>query len=155
MLILGIDPGLTGALALLDHTGRVVMSEDLPTIARGSSAKVKREINPAGLLHLLRIYSKDIKCAVVEQVASRPVQGVASVFSLGHSYGTITATLAVLGIPVHLVAPTTWKRHAGLSSDKEQARALATRLYPSIDLHRKADHNRAEALLIARYGLGL
>jgi len=135
MLTLGIDPGITGALALLDSTGSVVMAEHLPTIARGSAAKVKREIDPAGLVHLLRIHAGDIQAAYLEQVASRPAQGVASVFSLGHSVGSITGTLAALGIPVHLVAPATWKRQAGLtSSDKEQARALAVRLFPIVAL---------------------
>lgn len=152
-LTLGIDPGITGAMALLDAEGCAVMVEHLPTIARGNAAKVKREIDPAGLVHLLRIHAGGIEAAWLEQVSSRPGQGVASVFSLGHSVGSISATLATLGIPIHLVTPAAWKRQAGLtSSDKEQARALAVRLFPAIPLHRKADHNLAEALLIARHG---
>lgn len=154
MMTLGIDPGLTGALALLDKSGQVALLETLPSVARGKGqGRVKRELDPAGLLHLLRIHAGEISAAYVESVASRPGQGVASVFSLGHSLGTIHATLAALGIPRFDITPATWKRAAGLSSsDKEQARALAVRLFPAVALHRKADHNLAEALLIARHG---
>lgn len=154
MLILGIDPGLTGALALLDRQGRVELAEELPTIQRGGGkGKVRRELDPAGLAHLLRPHAASIRLALVEAVASRPGQGVASVFSLGHSLGVIHGTLGTLGIPLHPVAPSTWKKAMGLGSDKEAARAMAARLFPSIPLHRKADHNMAEALLLARHGL--
>ncbi|TQV61938.1 MAG: crossover junction endodeoxyribonuclease RuvC [Halothiobacillaceae bacterium] len=151
-MILGIDPGLTGALAILDTQGRVSLLEDLPTVHRGSG-KVKRELDPAGLTHLLRPHAPMIRLALVEAVASRPGQGVASVFSLGHTLGVIHGVLAAMGIPWQPVTPSTWKKSAGLGTDKEASRAMAARLYPSIQLHRKADHNLAEALLIARHGL--
>ncbi len=156
MLILGVDPGITGALALLDPQGRVEMAEDLPSLQRGGGrGRVRREVDPAGLAHLLRPHAAHIRLALVEAVASRPGQGVASVFSLGHSLGAIHGVLGALGVPVHPIAPSVWKKALGLGADKEEARAMAARLFPMIPLHRKADHNMAEALLIARYGLRL
>lgn len=152
MLTLGIDPGLSGALAILDSRGHVALLESLPTIQRGKG-KVKRELDAAGLAHLLGPYAVDLRLALVEAVASRPGQGVASVFSLGHSLGVIHGTLGALGIPWQPVTPSTWKKAMRLDSDKEACRAAAVRLFPSIPMHRKADHNLAEALLLARYGL--
>ncbi|SEQ01239.1 crossover junction endodeoxyribonuclease RuvC [Ectothiorhodospira magna] len=153
-LVLGIDPGLTGAVAALDPHHRVELLEDLPTVARGGG-RVRRELDPAGLTHLLRPIAGDVRLAVVEQVASRPGQGVASVFSLGHTAGAICGVLAALGIPMVLVPPTAWKKAAGVpsGSDKGMSRTIAARLHPGIDLSRKRDHNMADALLLARYGM--
>jgi crossover junction endodeoxyribonuclease RuvC len=74
-------------------------------------------------------------------------------FSLGHSLGVIHGVMGALCIPWQPVTPSVWKKAAGLSSDKEAARAQASKLFPDMELHRIKDHNRAEALLIARYGL--
>lgn len=151
-LILGIDPGLTGACAALDRDGHIHLLEDLPTMERGAG-RVRREIDPAALSRLLQPIADDVGLAVVEYVASRPGQGVASVFSMGHSLGTITAVIATLKVPMTLVTPATWKRAVGLGRGKDLARTLAARLHPQVDLSRAKDHNAAEALLLARYGL--
>ena len=90
--------------------------------------------------------------AYLEKVNAFPGQGVASMFSLGMSYWGMAGVVAALGWPLTLVEPEAWKRYFKLGKDKEEARALAQRLYPEVDLHRKKDHNKAEALLIARYG---
>lgn len=148
-LVVGLDPGLQGGIAALDSSGAIHLLEDLPTLLRGTG-RVKRELDAAGLAHLLRPIAGDIRLALVETVASRPGQGVASVFSLGHSSGVIAGVLAALAIPIATVAPSKWKREMGLlGSDKEASRALATRLFPSADLRRKRDHNLGEALLLA------
>lgn len=152
MIFLGCDPGLTGALAAVDSAGHVHLLEDLPTITRGKG-RVKRELDPAGLAHLLRPIAGDIKLAVVEQVGSMPGQGVASVFSLGHTSGVIAGVISALGIPLQLVAPATWKKPLGLTRDKSMSRTVASRLYPEVALHRVKDHNLAEALLLARHAL--
>lgn len=149
-LWLGIDPGLTGAVAAVDAHGGISLIEDLPTVTRGSG-KVKRELDPAGLAHLLRPITDEIGLAVVERVGSMPGQGVASVFSLGHSAGVIVGVLGTLGIPVQLVAPATWKKHFTIGRDKGMSRTVASRLYPLCNLNRVKDHNLAEALLLARY----
>ncbi|WP_412852373.1 hypothetical protein [Ectothiorhodospira shaposhnikovii] len=153
-LVLGIDPGLTGAVAGLAPDHRVELLEDLPTVARGSG-RVRRELDAAGLAHLLRPIAGDVRLAVVEQVASRPGQGVASVFSLGHTAGAICGVLAALGIPLVLVPPTAWKKAVGVpaGSDKDMGRTIAARFHPDLNLSRKRDHNMADALLLARYAL--
>ena len=151
-LYLGIDPGLTGALALLNSDGSMHSVEDLPVMARGKG-RVKHEIDPAALARLLRSHTADIKLAVVEQVGSMPGQGVASVFSMGHTLGCIVGVVQALGIPLHLVPPAVWKKRAGISADKNLARSEAIRLWPAAPLDRIKDHNRAEALLLARYAL--
>lgn len=151
-LYLGIDPGLTGALALLTADGGMHSVEDLPTMARGKG-RVKHELDPASLARLIRPHADLIKLAVVEQVGSMPGQGVASVFSMGHTLGCIVGVVQALGIPLHLVPPSVWKKRAGISADKNLARSEAIRLWPTAPLDRIKDHNRAEALLLARYAL--
>jgi crossover junction endodeoxyribonuclease RuvC len=151
-LYLGIDPGLTGALALLNSDGSLHGVEDLPVMARGKG-RVKHEIDPAALARLLRPHAADIELAVVEQVGSMPGQGVASVFSMGHSLGCIVGVVQALGIPLQLVAPAVWKRRAGISADKNLARSAAIRLWPAAPLDRIKSHGRAEALLLARFAL--
>ena len=156
MLIIGIDPGITGAIAALDHNG-LLSIDDIPTMACGKGAgKRKHQVNAAGLAALLRDRVNgraDEVLAVLERVANMPGQGVVGVFSLGDTFGCIRGVVAARGLPLELVTPQTWKKRFGLNSDKEQARAKAIELYPNAPLDRKKDHGRAESILIARYGL--
>lgn len=142
--ILGIDPGLTGAIAFyFPSAPHLISAYDMP-VAAG-------EVDAATLA--VRIKQLAPTFAVVEQVASRPGQGVSSTFKFGAAYGTARGILAALGVPCHLATPGRWKKHFRLDSDKERARALALRLWPaSAHFARKKDHGRAEAALIARFG---
>lgn len=150
-LVVGIDPGVTGAIAI--HDGQGVLVEDLPVMAAGKGGqKVRNQINAAALAQFLRPYASEIKIAVVEQVSTMPGQGVASQGSIMRSLGCIEGVLAALGIPVEMVAPVKWKKAMGVTSDKEVSRAAAQRLYPDAPLARKKDHDRAEAILLATYG---
>lgn len=151
-LFLGVDPGLSGAVAMLTELGELWMVEDMPTIARGRG-KVRREIDAAALSRLLAPHASDVAMGCVELVAARPGQGVASVFSLGHSLGAAVGVLASLAVPLVMPTPATWKKATGTDRDKELARAAAVRRWPSAPLGRKADHNRAEALLLAAYAM--
>jgi hypothetical protein len=140
--ILGIDPGLSGAFALLEGPS-LTRVWDAPVVCReldcDETARIVREARP------------DI--AVIERVASRPDSGVASAFKFGSVYGGLRGVVAACGIPQYLVVPTVWKRHFRLSADKEQARALAIKLWPGLGyFSRVKDHDRAEAALLARYG---
>lgn len=159
-LIIGIDPGLSGAMALMGAAGLLAV-HDIPVMAKGKGAgKVKNEINAAGLNVLLKEWangSADDVLVVIERVSSMPGQGVASMMSLGDTVGCIRGVVAARGYPVHWVTPQSWKKHFGLVAGKdvdgkELARAKAIQAYPEADLARKKDHNRAEAILIARYG---
>jgi hypothetical protein len=143
--ILGIDPGLSGAIAFFFPAAPDrVAAEDMPVVAG--------EVDAATLA--ARILQMGPAFAVVERVASMPKQGVASTFKFGASYGAVRGVLTALQIRTHLVAPALWKKHFKLDSDKEKARALALRLFAASPEHfsRKKDHGRAEAALLAVYG---
>jgi crossover junction endodeoxyribonuclease RuvC len=143
--IASIDPGVTtGAIAFVftDHPS-TVSAEDIP-VANG-------QVDAATLARRLEIMKPDI--AIIERVGSMPGQGVSSTFKFGQAYGTLIGVVAALKIPVHFVTPGKWKRHFGLSADKEESRARALQLWPArAELFaRKRDHGRAEAALIARF----
>lgn len=152
MLTIGIDPGLTGAIAIL-RDGEYYDLMDMPTIAKGGSGKVKYEVSPVAITQFLssKVAPIDGCSAIIERVNSMPGQGAATVFSLGDSFGTARAVLACFGLPYRDVTPQVWKKHFALSPDKEQSRALASKLFPTAELHLKKFHDRAEALLMARY----
>jgi crossover junction endodeoxyribonuclease RuvC len=146
-LFAGIDPGLAGGIAVLDTDGRPLLCESLPVCGTGAA----RRIDAAELVRMLAPYAARIRLALVEAVAAMPRQGVSSTFRFARATGAIEGTLAALGVPIEHVTPSTWKRRLGLTSDKEQTRGKAVALFPEIDLHRRCDHNRAEALLLAAY----
>lgn len=155
-MILGVDVGVTGAWSVLYHNGTPLRVESLPTMANGKkTATVKTQLNAGAwareLTDLARVTAQCV--AYVESVSAMPKQGVASMFSLGHSFGTVCAVLAALKIPFWLVTPQEWKKEFGLlKSEKDASRTMAIRLYPTVDLTLKKHHNKAEALLIAEYG---
>lgn len=152
MLILGIDPGLSGAIAFL-HGDQLLHVEDLPTVDVAHGDKSRKEISPA-LLHD-RIIHTDIKIshAMVEHVWSSPGMGVTSSFRFGQAFGCIMAVLACAGIKTHLVRPAEWKRAFALNKDKAISREMAIRLWPDQSHYfaRAKDDGRAEACLIAEY----
>lgn len=147
MIVLGIDPGVTGGIVFLHTEGISALPwlsvHDIPSaLGEIDAAAVKREIE----VHLPTL-------AVIERASSRPGQGVASTFKYGAAYGALKAIVSSMGIPLHVVTPQKWKKHFNLDSDKEKSRALAIRLWPSCPaFSRKMDHGRAEAALIAQYG---
>lgn len=152
MIVIGIDPGLTGAIALIQD-GKYLDLMDMPTIAKGGSGKVKYEVSPVAITQFLRakVPVDSGAAAIIERVNSMPGQGAATVFSLGDSFGCARAVIACFGLPYRDVTPQVWKKHFSLSTDKEQSRALASKLFPEAELHLKRFHDRAEALLMARY----
>ncbi len=146
MIVLGIDPGsATGAVAWVSSSGDADV-DDLPL--------VDGSVDPHALAALLGAPESPV-AVYVERVASMPRQGVASSFKFGRSAGAIHATVQLSGLRLELVTPAKWKQHHRLPADKEKARALALRKWPGLasELARKKDADRAEALLIAAYGL--
>jgi hypothetical protein len=150
MNVIAIDPGLTGAAAILDARGNLIEVFDLPTIG----LKAQRRIDAANLADLIRAHAP-YTFAMVELVNSRPKQGVASTFRFGASYGAMFGVIVALAIPVRHVSPSKWKKALGLNSDAETSRARAIETWPTrADLFAlKRDHNRAEATLLGLYGL--
>lgn len=147
---IGIDPGLSGAIAFMQDNFDLVAVHDMPTMAL---SKGKNQVNAAALVKIINTQSSWSLTAYLEQVSAMPGQGVCSMFSFGTSYGVVQGVLAALNIPVVLVRPQAWKTKAGLKgTDKDMSRTLAQRLYPSAELSRKKDIGRADAILIARFG---
>lgn len=156
MIIVGIDPGITGALAAINHKGLQAVA-DMPVMQRSKGgATVKNQVNAAALAELLRTwlegYDKNEIRIFIERVQAMPKQGVSTMFSMGHTCGIIEGVVAARGYAHELVTPNEWKKALKLGKDKNQARTMAQRLYPEAPLSLAKHHNRAEAILIARYG---
>ena len=155
MIRIGIDPGVSGAIAFLKRGEHFVF--DMPVM--NLSGK-KQQVNASELGKLFREnlpyvgadYGVDAT-AYVEQVHSMPGQGVAAMFNFGTSYGIVKGVLGALQIPMVLVTPHSWKKRAGLiGKEKDASRTLAQQLYPAAPLGRKKDVGRADSILIARFG---
>ena len=153
MIILGIDPGLSGALAFLDTKTGVIAVEDMPTVTVLRNRKEKREVSPQ--LVAAMVVKRHVEAAFLEKVNAMAGQGVSSVFSFGRSFGMIEGILAALKMPVTFVAPATWVKGVARSPGKDASRARAMELFPyNVDyFKRKKDDGRADAALIACWGL--
>jgi len=158
MLTCGIDPGLTGASAVLASDGSLVAVDDLPVIRDGKLAWIDAD---ALLSRLLEVRGGRPMRAIVERVHAMPRNGSQAAFSQGATLGSILATLQLARASIELVTPQSWKRAAGLlpsrpeATDRERKSASLDRarlLFPAAPLDRVKDHGRAEAILIARHG---
>ena len=152
MRILGVDPGISGGIALLDtgHAGLTLdvgYLGDLPIIRDKSLAW----IDGVGLTDILKMRAPHV--AVVERVSAMPKQGVSSSFHFGMGFGSILSVLQAAYIPIVLVTAVKWKKDLCLPGNKDKKAALhkARLLYPAADLSLERHHNRAEALLIAHW----
>ena len=153
MKILGIDPGLSGAIAILEKN-KVLKIFDMPVMSEGK--KNKKQLNSAQLVNIIRENTKDNeeKAVVVEQVNAMPGQGVASMFNFGQTFGAIKGVCAALSLPIFFVRPSKWKKYFELiNSSKDSSRTKVIEMYPllSSQLAKKKDVNKSDAILIARY----
>lgn len=144
-IIMGIDPGISGAVAFYFPVVPSRIAVDDVPVAGG-------EINVNELARLVRIHRPTL--AVIERVGAMPGQGVVSMFNFGRSYGDVRGVIGAMDIPLHFVTPQKWKKHFGLSSDKDECRMRAIRMFPSAaeSFKLKKHDGRAEAALIALYG---
>jgi crossover junction endodeoxyribonuclease RuvC len=148
--ILGVDPGLSGAVAILDTKNDTLDVCDMPlgqiTL---SSGKKRNELNDAALACIIKGYKPD--CAVLEIVSARPGEGVSSVFRFGASWGVVRGILATLEIPVDMMRPQEWQTKARLPRGDHAAILRASQVFPHAAHHfaRKMDHGRADAALMA------
>ena len=152
MIILGIDPGLSGALALYNTSDQTVEVFDMPVLELVRNGKKKGEVSAQALANLLA--GRGIKAAFLERVNAMPGQGVTSVFSFGRSTGIVEGILAAYDIPTTLVTPQAWQKAVGQRAGKDGSRERAMQLFPAqADLfQRKKDDGRSDAALIAYYG---
>ena len=153
MKIIGIDPGLSGAIAILEHK-KVLNIFDMPVMSEGK--KNKKQLNSALLVSLLRenIVKDQEAVVVVEQVNAMPGQGVTSMFNFGQTFGAIKGICAALELPIFFVRPSKWKKHFELiNSSKDSSRTKAIEMYPKLSnqLTKKKDVNKSDAILIARF----
>lgn len=152
MRIIGIDPGLSGAIAFYDTVEGVVEIADMPTVELVRNGKKKREVSAVLLSNILTRHKVD--AAFVERVNAMAGQGVTSVFSFGRSSGMVEGILAAYDIPTTLVTPQAWQKAVGQRAGKDGSRERAMQLFPAqADLfQRKKDDGRSDAALIAYYG---
>ena len=153
MKIIGIDPGLSGAIAVLENN-KVIKLFDMPVMPDGK--KNKKQLNSAHLAQYISNNIVDINksIVVVEQVNAMPGQGVTSMFNFGQTFGAIKCISATLKLPIFFVRPSKWKKHFELiNSSKDASRTKAIEMYPSYaeNLSRKKDVNKSDAILIARF----
>ena len=155
MLIIGIDPGISGAICFFKN-GEVKEILDMPTMAEGK--KNKRQINGPQIYNeiskrIINIPKKEV-VVVIEQVSAMPGQGVTSMFNFGQSFGVLKGICSAMQLSMHFVRPAKWKKYFNLIKTKKDAsRTKVIEIFPYISsqLSRKKDSNKADAILIASF----
>ena len=155
MKIIGIDPGLSGAIAILKDN-KVIDIFDMPVMSEGK--KNKKQLNSAQLVNIINENTEKNEeiFVVVEQVNAMPGQGVTSMFNFGQSFGVLKGVCAAMQLPIFFVRPAKWKKYYDLiNSQKDSSRVKAIEMFPKFSsmLSRKKDTNKADAILIANYHL--
>lgn len=151
MIVIGIDPGLSGAVVVV-HDGIVTRCHDTPVVETVVNGKKRRRIDPHGLVGILTSIGP-VNMVVLEQAGARPGEGATSSFTNGRNFGVIEGVLATLARPYTTVAPQTWTKQMRVGPDKGNHRLEAMRLFPaSADLFaRVKDDGRADAALLASW----
>ena len=155
MIIVGIDPGIAGAICFFSN-GDVIDVIDMPSMADGK--KNKKQVNGSQIFNeisekIKKKDKKDIK-VVIEHVTAMPGQGVTSMFNFGQSFGIIKGICSAMQLPIYFVRPAKWKKYFNLiNSEKDASRTRAIEIFPyySSHLSRRKDSNKADAILIASY----
>ena len=155
MLIIGIDPGITGSICFFEN-GKIIDLIDMPNMADGK--KQKRQVNGAQIyneifLRTKNLDKKNIK-VVIEHVSAMPGQGVTSMFNFGQAFGVLKGICSAMQLPMHFVRPAKWKKFFNLiNAEKDASRTKAIEIFPYIShqLSKKKDANKADAILIASF----
>ena len=154
MIIVGIDPGITGAIVFFDPVALTLDARDMPILSLGK--KGKHKVDAAALSDLLApgMPLSSIEHCYIEQVGAMPKQSAASMFNFGHSAGIVTGVVATLHLPHTFLVPQRWRKAAGVGEGKDASRSRACNLFPAYrDLFKRVkDHGRADAALIAFAG---
>ena len=154
MLIIGIDPGISGSICFFED-GKILEVIEMPVMIEGK--KNKKQVNGAQIYNefLKRINIKDDEIRVViEQVSAMPGQGVTSMFNFGQSFGILKGICSAMQLPMFFVRPVKWKKYFNLiNSQKDASRTRAIEIFPyfSTQLSKKKDSNKADAILIASF----
>ena len=155
MLIIGIDPGISGSICFFQD-GKIVDVIEMPTMIEGK--KNKKQVNSSQVFNeisekIKKLDKNEIK-VVIEQVSAMPGQGVTSMFNFGQSFGILKGVCSAMQLPMYFVRPAKWKKYFNLiNSEKDASRTRAIEVFPyfSSQLSRKKDTNKADAILIASF----
>ena len=155
MLIIGIDPGISGSICFFQD-GVIKDVVEMPTMIEGK--KNKKQVNGSQIFNeisekIKKIDRKNIK-VVIEHVTAMPGQGVTSMFNFGQSYGVLKGICSAMQLPIYFVRPAKWKKYFNLiNSEKDASRTRAIEIFPYYSSHlaRKKDSNKADAILIASF----
>ena len=155
MLIIGIDPGISGSICFFED-GKILDVIEMPTMTEGK--KNKKQVNGSQIYNEIlkkvnKLETNDIR-VIVEQVSAMPGQGVTSMFNFGQSFGILKGICSSMQLPMYFVRPAKWKKYFNLiNSQKDASRTKAIQIFPyfSSQLSRKKDSNKADAILIASF----
>jgi len=148
-MILGIDPGASGALAFFNLEAGTLEIVDMPTVQVKRGAKLKNEISPQMLAAIVGARKPIV--AIIEKVGAMPGQGSSSMFQFGRGVGMVEGVLAALHVPTDYVTPQQWQKAVGARDGKDGNRQRAAELFPAYAhlFARKKDDGRADAALMA------
>ena len=155
MLIIGIDPGISGSICFFEN-GKIQEAIEMPTMTDGK--KNKKQVNGSQIYNeissrIINYDKKDVK-VIIEQVSAMPGQGVTSMFNFGQSFGILKGICSAMQLSMYFVRPAKWKKYFNLiNSEKDASRTKAIEIFPyySSNLSKKKDSNKADAILIASY----
>ena len=155
MLVIGIDPGISGSICFFQD-GKIIDVVEMPTMTDGK--KNKKQVNGSQIFNeiserIKKMEKRDIK-VIIEQVSAMPGQGVTSMFNFGQSFGILKGICSAMQLPMYFVRPAKWKKYFNLiNSEKDASRTRAIEIFPyfSGQLSRKKDSNKADAILIASF----
>ena len=155
MLVIGIDPGISGSICFFEN-GKILDVVEMPTMTEGK--KNKRQVNGSQVYNeiskrIKKIDKKDIR-VIIEQVSAMPGQGVTSMFNFGQSFGILKGICSAMQLSMYFIRPAKWKKYFNLiNSEKDASRTKAIEIFPyySSYLSKKKDSNKADAILIANY----
>ena len=155
MLIIGIDPGISGSISFFED-GKILDVVEMPTMTEGK--KNKKQVNGSQIYNEISKRIKEIDKrnirVVIEQVSAMPGQGVTSMFNFGQSFGILKGICSAMQLSMYFIRPANWKRYFNLiNSEKDASRTKVIEIFPyfSINLAKKKDSNKADAILIASY----
>ncbi len=155
MLIIGIDPGISGSICFLDN-GKILDVIEMPIMTDGK--KNKKQVNGSQVYNevtkRIKQFEKNQIRVVIEHVSAMPGQGVTSMFNFGQSFGILKGICTAMQLPMYFVRPAKWKKYFNLlNSEKDASRTRVIEIFPyfSSQLSRKKDSNKADAILIASF----
>ena len=155
MLIIGIDPGISGSICFFED-GKIIDVVVMPTMTDGK--KNKKQVNGSQIYNeilkrIIKIEKQNVR-VIIEQVSAMPGQGVTSMFNFGQSFGILKGICSAMQLPLYYVRPAKWKKYFNLiNSEKDASRTRAIEIFPyfSPNLSKKKDNNKADAILIASF----